>query len=729
MWAILKREFKSLFQTVIGWLFLAVNLGLFGLYFYVYNLVYGYPLLSNTLSAITFIFLITVPVLTMRVLAEEKRSRTDQLILTAPVSVGKVVLGKFLALSAIFSIAVLVMCFTPLLLSGFGKIPYGECYTALFGFWLFGLACIAIGVFWSSVTESQVIAAVLTFAALFLGYMMQSITAMISTSGNVVTKILGCYDLTAGLDEFFSGVFDLQAFLYYGSLVFLFLFLTVQVIQKRRFCVSSRNLKTGAFSMGLIGVALAVVVFVNLIGTKLPEGLRAIDVTSQKLYSVTEETKRVLSALEEDVTIYVLENENAQDETLGKMLERYEAASSHIQVVYKDPAVFPSFYTNYTDGNITRNSLIVEGSKRYKVLDFSSLYQTEMDYTTYSSSVTGYDGEGQLTSAVTYVTNQENPVIYQLTGHEEQAVSGAFADAVSKLNMTLESLNLLEVSEVPKDAAVLMINAPAKDLSADDVEKIQAYLDQGKKAVVTVGYTEEKLPNFESILAGYGVTVAEGLVLEGDQTAFYQVPYYLLAKASYDEATNDVSGDYIFIPYAKGLQYPKETEAGTEPKTASETEAGDGAASETESGNETDNQKTDVSYQELLGTSAQAYAKGNAAAMETFEKEEGDVEGPFALGLRVTKGDTTLYVFSGDGIFTEEASQMVYGNNAALFAGVLSQFADNGAVSVIPVKNYGYERLTIHQAGVILSGLGTAIVVPVGLLAAGIVIWVRRRRK
>lgn len=302
MWAIIKREFRSLFQTVVGWLFLAVNLGLFGLYFYVYNLVYGYPLLSNTLSAITFIFLITVPILTMRVLAEEQKSKTDQLILTSPISVGKVVLGKFLALAAVFSITELVMCMTPLLLSGFGKIPYGECYTALFGFWLFGLACIAIGVFWSSVTESQVIAAVLTFAALFVGYMMQSITAMISTSGNLLTKLLGCYDLTAGLDEFFSGVLDLQALLYYGSLIFLFLFLTMQVIQKRRFSVSSRNLKTGAFSAGLIAVALAVVVVVNLIGGQLPEGLKSIDVTMQKLYSITDDTRQLLASLEEDVT-------------------------------------------------------------------------------------------------------------------------------------------------------------------------------------------------------------------------------------------------------------------------------------------------------------------------------------------------------------------------------------------------------------------------------------------
>lgn len=120
MLAILKREFRSYFQSVIGWLFLAATLSIFGLYFYVYNLVYGYPNISSTLSSITFIFLITVPVLTMRVLAEEQKNKTDQLILTAPVSVGKIVAAKFLAMGAVFTIAVAVIAVTPLILSAFG---------------------------------------------------------------------------------------------------------------------------------------------------------------------------------------------------------------------------------------------------------------------------------------------------------------------------------------------------------------------------------------------------------------------------------------------------------------------------------------------------------------------------------------------------------------------------------------------------------------------------------
>ena len=710
MWAVFKREFRSLFQSVTGWLFMAVTLGVFGLYFYAYNLVMGYPTLANTLSSVTFILLITVPVLTMRVLAEERKNKTDQLILTSPISVGKVVLGKYLAMAAIFTITVAVLCMTPIVLGSFGSISYGECYVSILGYWLFGLTCIAIGTFLSSVTESQVIAAVLTFGALFLGYMMSGITGLISSTGNLLTKILNCYDLIGPLDDFLGGFLDVQAVIYYVSVIALFLFLTVQAIQKRRWSMSTRKLKTGVFSTGFIAIALAAVVVVNLIGAQLPEGMRAIDVTAQKLYSITDTTREVLDNLKEDVTIYVLASEESQNATVGKTLERYAGYSKHIKVVYKDPAVSPSFYTNYTDGSVTKNSLIVESGKRSKVIDYYDLFETEMDYSTYQSTVTGYDAEGQLTGAITYVTGEDMPVLYQLTGHDEQALSGTFTDSIAKLNVSLESLNLLETDGIPEDAAGLIINAPAKDFSQDDVDKVLAYLEKGGKAIIASGYGNGGAkPNFESLLAAYGVTLAEGVVLEADRTGYYQVPFYLIPKASYASATANVSGEYIFVPYARGLQYPKEEE--------------EGAA---------------ITYKELLSTSSTAYSKVNVTAMETYDKEAGDIDGPFALGLYVTKTaesatdeslTTELYIFSSDTIFSDSASQMVYGNNATLFTGAISQFAGSEVTSVVPVKSYDYAQLVINQAGIIVAGLIIAILVPVLLLIAGIVIWVRRRRK
>lgn len=145
MFAVLKREFRSYFQNVIGWLFVAALMALFGLYFYVYNLRQGYPYLYYTLSAITIIFMIAVPILTMRSFAEDRKNKTDQLMLTAPVPVAKVVLGKYLAMLAVFTVDIAVFCVTPLILRAFGTIPMGESYIAILAFWLYGAASIAVG--------------------------------------------------------------------------------------------------------------------------------------------------------------------------------------------------------------------------------------------------------------------------------------------------------------------------------------------------------------------------------------------------------------------------------------------------------------------------------------------------------------------------------------------------------------------------------------------------------
>ena len=163
MTAIFKRELKSYLTSMVGYLFIFFVLVLTGIYFSAYQLSAGYSKFESTLSALTFVFLIGVPILSMRVLAEERKQKTDQLLLTAPISVWDIVFGKYLALVAVFAIPVVIMCFYPLIMSKFGTISYASAYTGILGFFLLGCANLAIGVFMSALTESQVIAAVLIF--------------------------------------------------------------------------------------------------------------------------------------------------------------------------------------------------------------------------------------------------------------------------------------------------------------------------------------------------------------------------------------------------------------------------------------------------------------------------------------------------------------------------------------------------------------------------------------
>ena len=161
MTAIYKREVKSYLTSMIGYVFIFFILLLEGIYFTAYNLQGAYPIFGSTLSAIAFIFLILVPILTMKSIAEERKQKTDQLLLTAPVSVGEVVVGKYLALITVYMIPMAIISLYPLIMMKYGTVSVPMTYTAILGFILLGLAQIAMGVFFSSITENPVIAAVI----------------------------------------------------------------------------------------------------------------------------------------------------------------------------------------------------------------------------------------------------------------------------------------------------------------------------------------------------------------------------------------------------------------------------------------------------------------------------------------------------------------------------------------------------------------------------------------
>lgn len=707
MLAVFKREFKSYFQSVIGWLFVAAFLAMFGLYFYIYNLMQGYPYVYYSLSAITVVFLIAVPVLTMRSFAEEKKSKTDQLLLTAPVSPGRLVLGKYLAMVAVLTVDIAVFCVAPLILRVFGTVPMGESYIAILAFWLYGSACIAVGMFISSLTESQVIAAVLTFGVLFVSYMMQMITGVISSEGNLLTKILDCLDLYAPFDKFAGGCLDLTAIVYYLTVIVLMNFLTVQSIQKRRYRVSRRKLSTAVFSVSFIAVAVALSVVVNLIVNAVPSDKTAIDCSYSKLYSITDDTKTALGKLKEDVTVYALVAENRKDSQIDTILNRYKDLSKHISVEYVNPSKKPYFYKDYTDQAPTTNSLIVVSGKRSRVIDYYDIYQYESSYYSYSSELNGFDAEGQLTSAILYVTleNDELPVVYEITGHGESSIGSEFQDVIGKANMTLTELELLNEESVPEDAAALIINAPQQDFNQADAKKVTDYLKDGGKAIVIGSYTEKSLPNFESVLKEYGVGFTGGMVAENDAQHYYQMggPFYLLPEVNGSAYTGSIQGSYVYVPAAVGITYPESTET--------------------------------IVYTSLMDTSDQAVSKNDPDNMKDYGYEEGDTEGPFSIGLAVEKSvdedkTTQLLVFASPYLFSDQASQMT-ANNAVLFSDVISTIVPDtdSSDSVIPVKEYTLDNLTVNALWSILLGLLFTIFVPLILVGTGIVIFAIRRKK
>jgi len=704
MIAIFKREFKACYTNITGWLFMSVILFFYGLYFYVYNLRNGYAYISYPLSAICFLLIVAVPILTMRIMAEEKRTRTDQLILTAPVSLPGIIIGKFLAAAAVFTIDILIIALTPLVLSIYGEVPMAESYTAILGFWLFGLSAIAIGIFASSLTESQIVSAVISFGFLFLGYMMTNISSLISEGGNWITKILNCYDLYTPFGSFMTGTLDFSKAIYFLTIILLFLFFTVMVIQKRRWSMSVKRIGLGAFSFGTIILAVAAAWGLNYGFSCLPTDYTTIDVTYNKMFSLTDQTKNYVKDLDMDVAIYVLSSEVGADSTLSETLGRYDDLSKHITVKYISDSETPDFYKKYTDKAPTNNSLIVVSDKRSRIIDYDDIYEYEYDYTNYSSSISAYDAEGKITSALEYVTmdSDQMPKVYILSGHNEVTLGNKFVEALDKANINHEELTLLKNDSVPEDAQLLIINGAKSDLSNDDLTKIKAYLDNGGTVLLNTSYDTTNVPNQEKLMADFGITKNSGIVMENDLNYVYgNTAYYLLPEVLSNKYTSGINNGYVFAPYACGLTIDEENE--------------------------------NYSFVTILESTAEAVSKTNTEAATTSKFEEGDIEGPFYIGVASTRTDKpgTLIAFGSIDIFTDEANEIVSGSNATMFDGILNTHVilNEDALPVIESKTYTVPSLVITSALGILYGLLVMIIIPITLIVLGIIIWVSRKKR
>lgn len=717
MRAIYKRELRSYLTSMTGYIFMAVLLAVAGLYYTANCLVGGYPVFGVILSSIYFVLLIVVPVLTMRSMAEEKKQKTDQLLLTAPVSIWQIVAGKYLAMLTVFLIPMLALCLYPLILLQFGSVSLPMAYASIFGYTLFGAACLAIGLFLSALTESQVIAAVLTFGVLFFLNMSSGIANVIGAEG-ILADILSAVCIYEPFINFVQGIFDLTGVVYYVTVVLLFLFFTVQLLHK----------KHGSYRAGMSAIACAAVVLVNLIAANLPSQYLKYDVSEQKLFTTGEQTAEVLEALDEDVTLYLIAQQGSEDTTLLELLERYEGLSEHITVETRDPVLYPNFVSQYTDENLSENSVIVVGQERSRAVDFYDIYGYSVDYSTYSSSLDSFDGEGQITSAIDYVTAEEIPVLYMLEGHDEASLSATLTASIEKENIEIRSLSLLTSEAVPEDARILLIYGPLSDISAEEKEKITAYLDRGGQVIYLLGYTDQETPNLDALLAEYGISLTDGLVMEGSSEHYLpNYPYYLLPDISYSDYTADVSSRYVLLPFSQGM-----TEAGSEAE-------------------ETDDS---LSYESLLTTSAEAYSKTNLES-ENMEMEEGDIAGPFDLGVVAAKAvsqeegteeeadatedadaaesgeenEAKLIVFASETLLDEQVDAMVSGGNSTLFLNVLSQLAAHESTVSIEAKSLAVSWLTVTAGSAIFWGLITVLALPLFLLCLGGVIWFQRRKR
>lgn len=286
MWAIYKRELMSYFRSMIGCIFIAFLVAFTGIYFTAYNLTAGYPYFSYTLSGSLIVFLVGIPLITMKSFSEERKNKTDQLLLTAPVSLTKIVLGKYMAMVTVVAIPNVIFCLFPLMIKMNGTAYLKVDYLSILVFFLLGCVYVSVGMFLSALTESQIIAYISTFGILLVLYLWNGIASFLPSAAlscmfgliviislvilyiyqmtsnwllsvalevvniianvvaylvksslfeNLLTRLLGklaLADVFTGITE--NNILDVSGIVLYLSIIAVFVYLTVQAIQKRR---------------------------------------------------------------------------------------------------------------------------------------------------------------------------------------------------------------------------------------------------------------------------------------------------------------------------------------------------------------------------------------------------------------------------------------------------------------------------------------------------------------
>ena len=483
----------------------------------------------------------------------------------------------------------------------------------------------------------------------------------------------------------------------------------------------TKNTKYGTYSALISLLVIAIVIVINLIFNQLPSEVIHYDMSARQLYSISDQTEDILENLDLDVHIYALVSELNKDQTLDEMMQRYLELSDRLDLTYIDPDADPTFASNYDASGLGANSLVVESEKRFTTVDIKDIWTTEMDYETYAktgeqNTTTYFDGESCLTAAIDYVVTDDLPMAYILEGHGETSLTREVTSALSRQNIATDTLNLMTAGSIPEDCRCLIINGPTKDFSDDETAQILDYMERGGDMVLLASMVGRDMPNFDMILETYGVSLTKGWILEADNSYFVQSLAYLLPQLEPHVLTNPIKDNnmYVLMYEAQGIT-------------------------------ELPNHRENLLVLPLMTTSESAYNKsvtlsaddeaGITAKISTAEKEPGDLTGPFYLGVAIQErlddneeDFTRFVVFSSEYLINKGFTDSTSFANMDMFVNAVSWMCEHESSINIHAKAQSVKYLTVSTAQVNFW-IVALIVLVVLILAAGIVIWARRRKR
>ncbi len=488
-----------------------------------------------------------------------------------------------------------------------------------------------------------------------------------------------------------------------------------------------KTVKAGTFTLIICAVVLAVVIALNLFAAELPASIKSIDTTKEKIFTIGDETKSILSNIKEKVEIFLIVEEGKEDESTAKIegvIEQYVGENPNISYKRIDPAIHPDFTQKYTEDAPSSNSVIVASGNKSRVIDGSewNMYETDQgrltssQYQQYASMMYAYYGqypeatelfmgESSLTSAISFVSSENTNKVYLLTGHGEGDLSAGYADIISGANIEKDQLNLLTgTGEIPADCSLIVVNYPTQDISEKEVETLYDYFTNGGNILLstTFQYTKEDIqPNLISLAEKMGMKYIGKLVFDSDPTRYQSYPYYLVPEIGGDlpeEYRGDSSLTY-FMPSSHAIEKAEGTGA---------------------------------EFHSIFVTSENAYLKAldESGYVNTLEKEDGDEEGRFTVAALTTidsgESEGRFMWFASPAFLEKEAD---FGGNSALFKKILVKTCEGDVVVTVDPKEISSSSLTLNEFQTNFWAALLTAVLPIAFIVFGLLIWIVRRRK
>ena len=461
----------------------------------------------------------------------------------------------------------------------------------------------------------------------------------------------------------------------------------------------TKNSRRGSYSIAVTAVVIGIVILFNLLVAQLPQKIRQIDISDTNIYEISSTSQKLLKNLDKDVSLYVIAEKGNTDDRIRTFITKYASLSSRLRVEWIDPVLHPSALTKY---DTEKNSIVVscKATDRQTSISFDDILVTESSYYNTSSSATKFDGDGQLTSAVDYVTNTKEYKAYYTSGHGETALSSSVTDLMEKSRISVSELNLLTASSIPEDCDLLILNGPTSDLTKDEAKVLTTYLKKGGNVMSLLAYTDKSMTRLYGILEDYGLKVANGYIADAERC--YQGNYYYLIpnlSVSGDMASG-ISSNSVLMINSKGMT-------------------------------QTDPVRDTINVESFMATSENGCA--------VTEKKQ--TQGTYMLGAAATESVTVKDI--GGKKKKKDSRLTVYGSNMLIDAQVTESFStlenltlfmnsvtanldstDN--ISVSP-KSLQVTYNSIAHPGIF--SILIIFVIPFMVIAGGFVVWFRRRRR